>query len=136
MRTRRKRKMRRKKKSGISLVLLLAALIPIAEAGKKKSAPDAYALVSGTVFHEPGIALPGAEVFLIPSPPQDAPPVKIKRLQSVSDARGEFAFRVPPASMKYTVKVAAKGYKEEEKSVSIQGEERAEVTFMLREESK
>lgn len=118
------------------LLLLVLAFVPPASAGKKKAVAEAYALVSGTVFHEPGLALAGAEVTLIPAPQQDGLPVKAKKLQSVTDARGEFVFRVPAASMRYTVKVAAKGYRGEEKTVSVQGEERADVTFVLHEESK
>jgi len=126
----------RRRKSGISLVLALLTLVPAAEAGKKKTAPESYALVSGSVFHEPGLALPGADVTLIPNPAPDSLPVKIKKMQTVSDARGEFVFRVPAAAMHYTVKVAAKGYHGEEKPVVIQGEERSEVTFLLHDESK
>ena len=132
-----RRMMRRRKRSGISLLLLLVGLVPIAEAGKKKAAPESYALVAGTVFHEPGLALPGAEVTLIAVPEPGAPAPKVKKLQMTVDSRGEFAFRLPPAAMHYTVKVSAKGYAGEEKAVTLQGgEERIEVTFVLHEESK
>jgi Carboxypeptidase regulatory-like domain len=124
------------KRSGISLICLLIAASPLAAAGKKKAVPEAYSIVAGTVFREPGFALPQAEVTLIPNPEQDGPPVKVKRISTVSDARGEFVFRVPAASMRYTVRVAAKGYHGEEKTVNVQGEERADVTFQLHEESK
>jgi hypothetical protein len=42
----------------------------------------------------------------------------------------------PAAAASYTVTVAAKGYQGEQKSVTMQGEGRVDVTFMLREESK
>ena len=131
-----KRKKKRMRKSGTSLICLLILAIPLAGAGKKKIVPEAYSIVAGTVFRESGFALPQAEVTLVPSPQQDGLPVKVKKLSTVSDARGEFVFRVPAASMQYTVRVAAKGYHGEEKTVSVQGEERADVTFQLREESK
>jgi hypothetical protein len=131
-----KRTKRRMRKSGISLICLLIAAIPLAAAGKKKAVPEAYSIVAGTVFREPGFALPQAEVTLIPNPEQDGLPVKVKKISTVSDARGEFVFRVPAASMRYTVRVAARGYHGEEKTVNVQGEERADVTFQLHEESK
>jgi hypothetical protein len=130
-----KRKKRRMTKL-TSLICLLIAAIPPAAAGKKKAVPEAYSIVGGTVFREPGFALPQAEVTLIPNAQQDGLPVKVKKLSTVSDARGEFVFRVPAASMQYTVRVAAKGYHGEEKTVTVQGEERSDVTFQLHEESK
>jgi len=132
--TRKKRK--RRKRIGISLLLLLIGILPLAQAGKKAAEPESYALVSGTVFRDPGFALPNAIVTLTPNPPAASSPAKIKKQQSVTNSRGEFVFRVPPAAMRYTVRAAAKGYREEEKSVDVQGETRIEVTLSLREESK
>ena len=130
-----KRKKRRMTKL-TSFICLLIAAIPLAEAGKKKVVQEAYSIVAGTVFRESGFALPQAEVTLIPNPQQDGLAVKVKKLSTVSDARGEFVFRVPAATMQYTVRVAAKGYHGEEKTISVQGEDRADVTFQLHEESK
>jgi len=124
------------RKSGTSLICLLILAVPLAGAGKKKIVPEAYSIVAGTVFRESGFALPQAEVTLIPYPQQGGLPVKVKKLSTVSDGRGEFVFRVPPASMQYTVRVAAKGYHGEEKTITVHGDERADVTFQLREESK
>jgi Carboxypeptidase regulatory-like domain len=134
--TRMKMTKRRMRKRLTSLIFLLIAAVPLAAAGKKKAVPEAYSIVAGTVFREPGFALAQAEVTLIPNPQADGLPVKVKKLSTVSDARGEFVFRVPAASMRYTVKVAAKGYHGEEKTVNVQGEDRADVTFQLHEESK
>jgi hypothetical protein len=117
------------------LVLLLACVLPAA-AAKKKAVPQSAALVAGTVFDQRGYALPGAEVDLIPAPPDESAPVKTKKLQAISNSRGEFAFHVPPGAMQYTVKAAAKGYQSTQKSVSVQGEERVDVTFQLEPESK
>jgi hypothetical protein len=133
----RRRKMKRKRRSGTSLALFLIAFLPLAtQAAKKKVVPEAYGLVSGTVFRESGYTLPNADVTLLPDPQPDSAPLKVKKLQAVSDPRGEFVFRVPPASMRYSVKVAAKGYLSQQKSVTVQGEERIEVTFQLQPESK
>jgi carboxypeptidase family protein len=123
------------RKIGSSLVLLAALAMPAVFAGKKKGA-EPYALVAGTVFREPGFALAGAEVVIVPNPAEGQAPVKIKKLEAHSDARGEFAVRVPPVPMRYTIHVSAGGYQPEEKSVSVEGEQRADATFLLRAESK
>ncbi len=129
-------KKKKRKRSGISLLLLLAAVFSLAGADKKKAAPEPYALVGGTVFKESGFVLPGVDLTLLPNPKADTPAVKIKKMQATSDSRGEFVFRVPAASMSYTVRASARGFQSEEKSVTVQGEERVDVTFQLREESK
>ena len=131
-----KRKKRRRKRIGISLLFSLIAILAPAQAAKKKADPESYALVAGTVFREPGFALPNANVTLTANSPLQGSNAKIKKLQTVCNSRGEFIFRLPPASMRYTVRAAAKGYQEEEKSVEVQGETRVEVTFTLHEESK
>ena len=131
------RKRRKKRKRiGISLWLALIAILPQAQAAGKKADPESYAVVAGTVFRDPGFALPNATVTLTPAPSQAAPSVKIKKQQTVSNARGEFVFRIPPVSMHYTVRAAAKGYRDEEKPIDVEGEARVEVTFSLHEESK
>src|SRR5882724_8679744 len=79
----------RMKKRLTSLIVLLIAAVPLATAGKKKALPEAYSIVAGTVFREPGFALPQAEVTLIPNPGQAGLPVKAKKIATVSDARGE-----------------------------------------------
>jgi len=95
----------------------------------------AHAVVAGTVFRENGFSLPGATVTLAV---KDAPggPKKMKKLQSGSDGRGEFAFRVPPGVATYLVKASLKGFQAVEKEVSVSGEERVEVTLVLPAESK
>lgn len=129
------RRKKRKKKIGISF-LLLCALLPQLEAAKKKAEQESYAVVAGTIFRDPGFALPNAQVILLPDPRQEAPAGKIKKMQTVANSRGEFVFRVPPVSLRYIVKASAKGYQDQEKPVSVQGEDHVEVTFTLHEESK
>lgn len=135
MRTKTKKRRRKKKKTGISLLLLLVSILAPAQAAKKTAEPGSYALVSGTVFRDPGFALPNATITLTPNPTPSAAPVKIKKLQAVANSRGEFVFRVPPASMRYTITAVAKGYHPEEKSIEVEGEARVEVTLTLHEES-
>jgi len=127
-----KRKRNRKKRIGTSLALLLAAFLPLAAAPKKKPALDTYAIVSGSVFQESGYALPDAHVILT----AEGQPDKPKKMETTSSDRGEFVFRVPPGPMHYTVTVEAKGYQSQRKTVSVEDQERVEVTFQLERESK
>jgi len=136
MKTRKKK--RKKRKIGISLVLFLAALSPLGlNAGDKKTQPESYALVGGSVFQDSGFALPNATVTLSQEPRADGSgSIKLKKLQAISDARGEFVFRVPATALRYTLRVAAKGYQTQEKLVSVESEGRIDVTFQLQPESK
>jgi hypothetical protein len=136
-----KRRRKQKKKIGtsalgVSLVLLLLALIPLTAEPKKKPALDVYAVVSGSVFDDSGYALPDASVILAPQAQPGGSAGKIKPMETVSDVRGEFVFRVPPGPTEYTVAASAKGYRGQRKSVSVQDQEREEVTFQLERESK
>jgi hypothetical protein len=116
--------------------LLLAAFLSPLAAAKKKPALDTYATLSGSVFNESGYALPDADVSVVPVARDPVARDKVKPMQMVSDARGEFVFRVPPGPAQYSVTVSAKGYKKQSKSVSVQDRERVEVTFQLDTESK
>jgi Carboxypeptidase regulatory-like domain len=121
---------------GTSVVLLAAVLLPVVAAAKKKPAPDTYAVISGSVFQESGYALPDAAVTLVAEPASGSAAVKPQKMEAVSDSRGEFIFRVPPGPMNYAIVVAAKGYQSSRKSVTVEGQERVEVTFQLDRESK
>src|ERR1700693_1258788 len=104
MRTKMKR---RKRKKRIISLLILAAAFALPSLGDKKKPAEPYFLLAGTVFQETGFALPNAEVAVIPDPAPDAPRPKVKKLQTVSDSRGEFAFRLPTGSMRYIIKASA-----------------------------
>ena len=132
----RRTRRRKKKRIGISLLILAAAFALPGLGAKKTSAPESYVLLEGTVFMETGVALPNAEVVVVSDPPPDTPRPKLKKLQTVSDARGEFAFRLPTGSMRYIIKVSAKGFHNEEKPVTVGDQDRVDVTFQLHEESK
>lgn len=137
MRTRTRKKRRSTKRIGISRILFLAAvLVPASWAAGSKTT-QSYALVAGTVFQQSGYALAGAAVTLVPDPPPGVPlPKGLKKARATSDSRGEFVFRVPAGPMHYTLKAQANGFEDQEKSVEIQGEERADVTFQLQRQSK
>lgn len=134
MRTRRKK---RRKKIGTSLALLLMALAPAALFGQKKpTGAAAYGIVAGSVFRESGYAFGDAQITLVPESQTSGSAGKNKKLESFTDARGEFVFRVPPTPMRFTVRVKAKGYQSQEKLVDFQGEQRIDVTFQMEPESK
>ena len=137
MTTKRKAKMRKKTGSTRRSLLALAAAPFLLAAGKKKAAsPDLYAIVGGTVFREPGFALRGAEITLEPEEPV-VNGVKLKPQKALADARGEFAFRVPPIQAKYRVTAVFPGMKSETRPAATQGaEERIDVTFLLLPASK
>ena len=139
MTTTRKTKRRRKPtKIGNKLAVPLAAALAVLSvsgvlaAEKKKKPAPATAVVFGTVFREPGFALPGAEVTLAP---ENAPP-KVKKLRAVSDVRGEFAFHVPAGEARYTVSVKANGFESQEKTAAVSGEVRVDVFFQLKPVAK
>jgi Carboxypeptidase regulatory-like domain len=127
---------KRKKRTGSSLstaiicavsVCLLSAAIPArGEQGQTRQ----YALVAGTVFQESGLSLRGAEILLVPNQ-QDAKAYKLKKSEAISDARGEFEFRVPAQPARYTIKVKRKGFVAQEKPVEVKADERIDVNFQL-----
>ena len=133
--------MRRRRKTRIislriiPLIVAAASILP-ALGDKKKAASDAYVLLAGTVFTETGFALPNAEVVVTQDAAPETKHSKAKKMQAVSDSRGEFAFRLPLGNAHYLVKVSAKGFRSEEKSVAVKGEDRLDVTFQLHQESR
>jgi len=118
-------------------LLLLAALAAtaLAAGARDKKVQVPYALISGTVFQENGISLPGARIEIVPAGELQGAR-KFKRLEAVSDARGEFAFRVPVEEMTYKLSVRAAGYIPQEKTAQAAGEVRVDVFFRLEAASK
>jgi hypothetical protein len=100
---------------------------------KKEQAP--YALISGTVFQESGLSLPGARIEIVPAGELQGAR-KFKRLEAESDSRGEFAFRVPVEEMTYKLTARAAGYIPQEKTTQAAGEARVDVFFRLEAASK
>jgi hypothetical protein len=85
------------------------------------------AVVSGTVFREPGFALRGALIVATPLPAG----AKKQEWKTASDARGEFILRVPPGPASYNVSVTASGFETQKKTVTLAGDERIELSFVL-----
>ena len=92
--------------SRVALLTLALIACMLLAAGDKKKAAEPYAIVAGTVFRDPGYALPAANVILM----LKGDPKAKKLQQAVSSFRGEFAFRVPPAPATYVVKASLKGF--------------------------
>ncbi|MGD0578467.1 MAG: carboxypeptidase regulatory-like domain-containing protein [Bryobacteraceae bacterium] len=110
------------------LFVLASGLALSANAAEKR---QDYAVVAGTVFREPGFALPGAEVRLkVKTTPEGVKPPKPQK--AISDSRGEFAFHVPAGTAEYTVSVRAAGFVAEEKTANVTADERVDVYFELR----
>lgn len=131
-----KRTKRRRKRTGVSLIALLGALAALpappsvlAQAAPRKGA-EPYAVIAGTVFKESGFSLPGAQVS-VSAIGEDQKAKKFRIRKVVTDARGEFAVRVPAEPMRYNVSVKAAGHQPQAKEVEIQGEERSELFFRL-----
>jgi hypothetical protein len=133
MRTRRKRK-RTSGSSPLRAFFIVALALAMAFSGfareKRKIAPASTALITGTVFRDSGLSLPGAAITL---QAEAAPGAKSKaqKIRAVSDSRGEFAIRVPAAPMRYTFSVTADGFETSNKQVVIQGEERVDLSIQL-----
>ncbi len=114
---------------GTSLAVLCLLFAPALAASGKGDEP---AVVAGTVFREPGFALARAEVLLtVKTPPQGVKAPKPQK--TLSDGRGEFAFRVPAARAEYVVTVKASGFVSTEKTAVLSGApERVDLYFNLK----
>ena len=133
-----KKRRTKTKRNGSKLVtVVFATLLALGcVLAKDKKSQEPYSIVGGTVFRDPGFALPGAEVTITPKL-ADGSQIKLKITHVISDDRGEFAFRVPPTAAKYTVKATARGFRSDEKITQVDFEgERVDVTFLLEPESK
>lgn len=106
-------------------------LLAGAVAGFSKDKPKTQAVILVSVFREPGFATPGADILLEPDPTFKTS-LKVKKMKVLSDSRGEGAFRVPAAAMRYTVSVRLQGFQPEQRTVTIAGEERQDVFVTLK----
>jgi hypothetical protein len=117
------------------LFALPALLAVIGQPGQSQQKPPTklqeYAIVAGTVFRDPGFAQPGATVILAT---KSAPQKKLQ--QQISDARGEFSFRVPPGPQSYVVTATLKGFKLAGQELEIAATEQINATLLLVPESK
>lgn len=118
------------RRTRIVSVAVFALAAALAFGQDKPRAGEPYALIAGTVFRDPGFALPGAKVVLSLESRPD------KKLQEqISSPTGEFAFRVKPDANRYLVRATFKGFLPASKSVEITGQEQARATLVLVPES-
>jgi hypothetical protein len=115
-------------KSLLPIPLLAGLLL----AGDKKKPADADTVIEGTIFRDPGFALPEATVTLVR---RDDPKHK-KVAEITTNFRGEFAIHVPATPTVYVVKASAKGFHPEEKEASVTGLDRVELMLTLEPEKK
>lgn len=108
-------------------VLLVIALTlgPAAQAKEKLKKPQ-QAILAGGIYDEAGFALAGIRIEV------RRPGEKKAKWEAMSDARGEFAVRVPAGRATYVVATASKKHLNQEQTVEIVSHERAEVLFRLR----
>jgi hypothetical protein len=128
-----KKRTKRTGSSGTLPLLRRGAFIVVLLAGAAsgRAADDrSFAVVGGTVFRDSGLSLSGAEIVLTPVP-EPGVKAKTKKMQARSDARGEFALRVPAAPMRYNVTVTAAGFETWRKQVAVQGYERLDLSILL-----
>jgi hypothetical protein len=135
MRKRKPTKKTKPKTSGSSLLALAIALVcccspVLAEKKVKPGQTEAYALLAGTVYRPPGFALAGVELKIEPEQ-SESNGVRLKRLEAVTDARGEWSVRVPSVPAKWRVDVKVNGYRPEQRSVSVEGEHRVDLSIIL-----
>jgi Carboxypeptidase regulatory-like domain len=120
-------------RSLLALAFLAALLCPAAfsaQKDKSKQASAPFALIAGTVYRPPGFALPSAKVVIAPETPE-VNGVKLKKSEVVTNGRGEFAVRVPPVPAKWRVDVKSNGYRPEQRSVTVEGEQRFDLSIVL-----
>lgn len=120
--------------AAVFLAFAFLAAPSLATPEKPIKQPEPVSFISGTVYRPPGFSLPGAEVRVVPEQPKSGNR-KIPKLTALTDARGEFVFRVPPVPMKYTVTVQKKGFVSQSKTVEIEHEQHRELPFTLEPES-
>ena len=95
------------------------------------SAQKNFSLIKGTVFTSDGHPLPGAKITITRT---DAEPKQQKksRKEGSSDLQGEFAFRMEVGPAKFHVTVEAPGFPKQEKDVEVGGDERADISVILK----
>ncbi len=119
-------------KTFLRLLALAGVCAILLAAGDKKKSNDPDTVIAGTVFRDPGYALPEATVTLVR---RDDPKHK-KLVEMATNLRGEFVIHVPATPDVYVVKASAKGFRAEEKEATVTGLDRVDMTFTLEPEKK
>lgn len=116
-------------------LLLIALCLAFALSGfaKENKQPQDYALIFGTVFGPDQRPVQGVPIVI------ERADKKKPRYEHVSDARGEFAQRVPVGPADYVVRPKLKDKQAAEKAavkVHIQKDERQDLTLHLKSQEQ
>jgi len=109
-----------------TLLFALAAGTALSLQGDEKEKEKPYALLSGSVHSTEGFALPGVPVSVRRE--EDRKP----RWRAISDARGEFALRLPAEAASYEVATESKEHENQTKKVTVAGTEKETVVVLFR----
>lgn len=109
----------------LSLCPTLLAKDKKREKERKSKAAD-YALVKGSVFREDGFSVRGVRVVCRRA--NESKP----RWEAVTGEAGEFAFRLPIGKMQYVISTGAEGFESVPKTVTIENEERQDISLILK----
>ena len=92
---------------------------------RRKGGP--LGLLSGTVFHPGSLSLPGAKVTAYPTDGGKG------KWENMTDARGEFALRVPatPEGVTYRLRAEAKGMETQERELTAYEAQRTTANFRM-----
>ncbi len=113
-------------------VFLLLVLVANATPGPAQDVRP-YALVKGTVFTNLGRSFPGVEIRAERMDVEEKERKKT-RMETRSDAIGEFAFRIPPGPSKYEITFRAKNFEVAKREIEVVANERVALTVLLRPE--
>jgi hypothetical protein len=90
-----------------------------------------FSLIKGTVFTSGGQTVPGAKVTIVRAD-IEAKQQKKSRKETTSDRFGEFAFRMDVGPAKFHLTVEAQGFPKQDKEVEVAGDERADISVILK----
>jgi hypothetical protein len=112
---------------------LSGVLIFLQEAGPlaKGKEPELFALLVGSCFNSEGFSLPAATIR-VELQTNDEKRGKVKKWQTVSDARGEFALRLPAGRHSFLIKASREGFVPLEETVSFVQDERQNVILKFK----
>ena len=108
-------------------LILLQDAPPLA----KEKEPDTFALLVGSCFNSDGFSLPGATIRVEIQTNLEKHG-KVKTWQAISDARGEFALRLPAGRHSFLIKASREGFVSLEQTVSFVQDERQDIILKFK----
>jgi hypothetical protein len=118
---------------GIGLCGFLIFLQGTSLVGKEKEL-EPFALLVGTCTNDEGFSLPGATIR-VEMQSNEEKKGKMKKWQTLSDARGEFALRLPPGRHTFLVYGSRAGFASSQGTVSFVQDERQNIILKFELES-